>query len=333
MSADTKVTVVIPAYNAARTIDGTIKSVRQQTFENLEIIIVDDGSTDTTPEIAKRHVAEDERVRLITQKNGGVARARNTGIAEGSGEFIAPVDADDLWRSDKIEKQLAAMTAGGPLVGLVYTWFAVINDDDVVTNWSRPSDAGDVSRRSCLGNVVGNGSSPLMRREAVLDAGGYDPRLRDANAQGCEDLLLYFRMSLKYHFAVVPEFLTGYRHSASNMSSDALQMFRSWRIVADEMAKTMPDCASEIVRGERMLLSWLFGRALNTGNRRVAGEILREISRIAPVNAIGMGVWLPLRLQVRHLGFTLLSAVSAEFAAARHSRFALHGPETEGQPV
>ncbi len=333
MSLKPKVTVVIPAYNAARTIDATMASVRRQTFDNLEIIVVDDGSTDTTPQIVKKHIAEDERVRLITQKNGGVARARNRGIAEGSGEFIAPVDADDLWRSDKIEKQLAAMAAGGPRVGLVYSWFAVINDDDVVTNLSRPSDAGDVSRRSCLGNVVGNGSSPLMRREAVLDAGGYDPRLRDANAQGCEDLLLYFRMSLKYHFAVVQEFLTGYRHSGSNMSSDALQMFRSWRIVAAEMGKTLPDCASEINRGERMLLSWLFGRALDAGNRQAAAEILREISRSAPVHALGMGVWLPLRLRARRLGFTLLSAVSDEVAAARRSRFALNGPETKGQPA
>lgn len=329
MSAAPLVTVVIPAYNVARTIDATVLSVRRQTFEDIEIIIVDDGSTDQTPFLIGRHIAEDNRIRLISQKNGGVARARNRGVAEGSGELIAPVDADDLWRSDKISLQLEAMEKGGPSVGLVYSWFAVIDDNDIVTKWSRPSDSGDVARRSCLGNVVGNGSSPLIRRKAFLEAGGFDPSLRDANAQGCEDLLLYFRIALKYEFEVVREYLTGYRHSGSNMSSDALQMLRSWRIVAIEMARAMPDCVQEIVRGERMLLIWLFQRAIDAGNQRAAAQILRELLRRAPIDALAAGAWFPLRSALRQASFRLISGVSDEFAAKRRRRFDLNarGPE------
>src|ERR1700674_400681 len=94
MSEYDLVTVVIPAFNAARTIDETLRSVRSQTHRRLEILIVDDGSTDATPQIVERHVAEDRRIRLIRQPNAGVAAARNKGVVEAAGDLVAPIDAD-----------------------------------------------------------------------------------------------------------------------------------------------------------------------------------------------------------------------------------------------
>src|SRR5579863_7666011 len=91
------VTVVIPAYNAAHTIDETLRSARYQTHRNLEILVVDDGSKDATPEVVARHAVIDARIRLIVQENAGVAAARNRGIAEAKSDLIAPLDADDLW--------------------------------------------------------------------------------------------------------------------------------------------------------------------------------------------------------------------------------------------
>lgn len=90
-----------------------------QTHRNLEIIVVDDGSCDATPEIIQHHADEDPRIRIIRQPNAGVAAARNHAISEAKSDYIAPVDADDLWNPDKIEKQLAALLSGGPAVGLV----------------------------------------------------------------------------------------------------------------------------------------------------------------------------------------------------------------------
>src|SRR5215475_4737819 len=113
------VTVVIPAYNAEATLDETLRSVRSQTHRALEILIVDDGSSDGTPEVALAHAAADPRVRLIQQSNGGVAAARNRGIEEARATLIAPVDADDLWAPTKIERQVAALHRGGPRVALV----------------------------------------------------------------------------------------------------------------------------------------------------------------------------------------------------------------------
>ena len=202
------VTVVVPAFNAQSTVDACLKSVRAQSHQDLEILVVNDGSIDLTSEIVKRHIQQDSRVRLIEQQNRGVAAARNRAIAEARGEYIAPVDADDLWLPSKIEKQVAAI-AGGDNVGLVYTWFVRIDlDGFVIAEGSAFEAEGWVLHEMCRKNLIGNGSSTLMRKKAILDAGGYDTAL-----PACEDLKLYMQIARHYRFRVVKEYLTGYRES------------------------------------------------------------------------------------------------------------------------
>jgi glycosyltransferase involved in cell wall biosynthesis len=266
------VTVIVPAYNAAATLDETLRSIRSQTHRELEILVVDDGSKDATMEIARRHAEEDPRLRVISQTNAGVAAARNRGIAEAKGEIIAPVDADDLWSPDKIERQHRALREGGERVGLVYTWYAHIDADGHVRGTVQPSESGNVLRSICFGNFVGNGSSTMMRKAAVLEAGGYDPSLRARKAQGCEDFLLYFRIAERYDFAVVADSLTGYRQLPNNMSSDFCQMHRSWMIVAREMQDRHPEFSREITAGGMWFASWLLERAYYA---RRWGHVLR----------------------------------------------------------
>jgi len=274
------VTVVIPAYNAARTISETLRSARAQTHRNLEILVVDDGSKDETAAIVAYHAAKDSRIRLIAQANAGVAAARNRGIAEAKSDLVAPLDADDLWAPTKIEKQLQAMTRGGEKVALVYTWFAVIDEQGNVNDLDhQPRDSGQVVRRMCRGNLVGNGSSPLMRKQAILEAGGFESSLRAAHAQGCEDLLLYFRISERHEFAVVPEHLTGYRRHAETMSEDSLQMLRSYQLVTQEMYRKYPQYAEEIHAGETDLADWLIRRALRRLRLGAAIGIFIHIAR------------------------------------------------------
>jgi glycosyltransferase involved in cell wall biosynthesis len=275
------VTVVIPAYNAARTLDETLRSVRFQTHRRLEILVVDDGSNDGTPQIVRQHCAEDPRIRLIWQPNAGVAAARNRGIGEATSEFLAPIDADDLWRSDKIEKQLAALKRGGEAVALVYTWSAIIDADSRVLRAAPgPIYDGIVLDHICAGNFVGNGSTALMRRAAVVEAGGYDPSLRAQSAQGLEDHQLYFRIATRHQFSVVPEHLTGYRRTPNSMSADVLQMLRSRDLVAEEMCRKYPERSAKISSYRVYFLSHLYEIAL--GNRRaldvirMADLLLRE---------------------------------------------------------
>lgn len=122
--SEVTVAVVIPAYNAEGTLAETISSVRNQTHRALDIVVVDDGSRDDTLAIAHEIVKIDPRVRVLKQRNSGVAAARNAGWRSTSADLVAFLDADDLWSPDKIERQLAALESGGPQVGLVYTWYS-----------------------------------------------------------------------------------------------------------------------------------------------------------------------------------------------------------------
>lgn len=268
------VTVIIPAYNAEDTLDETLRSVRAQTWRNLEILVIDDGSRDNTLAVAERHAAEDSRVRAIRKDNGGVAEARNLGISQAKGDFIAPVDADDLWHPTKIEKQMAAMAAAGPECGLVYTWFRVIDAESRVMSECGHNEAeGDVVRDLCLTNIVGNGSSPLMRKAAVIEAGGYDPSLRANNAQGCEDLKIYFEIARRHRFAVVKEELTGYRWTPDNMSSDSMKMLRSYDLVMNPMREIYADrYGDEFEWGRRFFMDFLLQRAILYGSLQSVRE-------------------------------------------------------------
>ena len=244
------VTAIIPACNAGRTIDETLRSVREQTYGNLEILVVDDGSTDDTALRAEAHAQADPRVRLIRQDNAGVAAARNRAVAEARGDFIAPIDADDLWMPTKIQKQMRTMLARGPRCGLVYTWQAKIDDQGRVISASRrPEAEGYVLPHMLFGNLVGSGSPALMRKQAIVEAGGYDSSLRAQRAQGCEDFKLYLRISERYEFAVVKEFLTGYRSLEDAMSMDLLQMLRSHNLVADYGERAHPRYAGLVQDG------------------------------------------------------------------------------------
>ena len=110
-TSETPIAVVVPAYNAARTLARTLESALNQTHRALEVLVVDDGSSDGTAALAREFSERDSRLRVIVQPNGGVARARNRGIQEARAKYVAPLDADDLWHPTKLAKQLAVLSA------------------------------------------------------------------------------------------------------------------------------------------------------------------------------------------------------------------------------
>ena len=122
------VSVIVPSYNASRYIRETLESVLGQTYSSFEVIVVDDGSTDDTAAIVADYSRRDSRIRLVSQPNGGVGAARNRAIAEASGEFIAPLDADDVWYPEKLQKQVASLERHGTEWGVGYCWSKSIND-------------------------------------------------------------------------------------------------------------------------------------------------------------------------------------------------------------
>jgi GT2 family glycosyltransferase len=276
-SDEQAVGVVVPMHDAERTIAATLASICAQTHRSLDIVVVDDGSTDGSAAIVEDWGRRDPRVRLVRQANAGVAAARNTGAGAARAAFLAFVDADDLWAPTKIACQLAALGEGGPEAGLAYCWYASINQQDRVVSFGpQPLIEGAALHALCQANWIGNGSSLLLRRAAFERAGGYESGLRARRAQGAEDLLMCLRVAEHAEFRVVPRYLVGYRLSPHTMSSDSLQMFRSTELVLAEFLAKYPQYAGEIDGHLQESRTWFAYRAGASGRNREALLLLRE---------------------------------------------------------
>jgi glycosyltransferase involved in cell wall biosynthesis len=277
------VSVVVPAFNAGATIQETLNSISDQTYDTLEVVVVDDGSTDDTANIVRRHGLRDPRVRLVTKANGGVASARNEGIKLTRGEFIAFVDADDLWHPTKIQKQVAALLSAGTETALVYSPFRSIDAKGrVFASPHKYGVSGWVIHRHFRSNIVGNGSSLLVRRHVLEELGGFDSSLRDMGAEGCEDLLLQLRIAKRYRFAEVAEYLVGYRRSPGNMSSNEEQMTRSGLLAVRKALNECYDVPG--LTADAILARYEWKKLKITIRKRQIRESLRVITRLATRN-------------------------------------------------
>jgi glycosyltransferase involved in cell wall biosynthesis len=236
------ISVIIPAYNAEKFIERTLSSVLQQTYENIEVLVINDESSDRTVEIVESMKKLDSRIRLFHQPNSGVAAARNLGVFHASGEFIAPIDSDDIWHKENLERQLECFLNSDRSVGLVYSWSFNIDElDRPLKGFSASRVQGRVSKTLLCHNFIGNSSATLIRRECFETVGQYDCTLKTQGAQGCEDLDLYLRISEYYQFRVVPHFLVGYRKIVNSMSCDYQKMATSHDLVISHFSDKHPE--------------------------------------------------------------------------------------------
>jgi GT2 family glycosyltransferase len=266
------VSVIIPAYNAATTLERTLRSALDQTYPRIEVIVVDDGSLDDTLRLATELSVADARVTVHTQPNAGVAKARNKAIELAKGEYIAALDADDIWHATKLEKQMALMQSLSPRPGFVFSLYRTIDIHDRVLGDSFPwSVQGYALCMNIVSNLVGNGSSLLFSRQTCLEVGGYDASLQQRGAQGCEDLMIQLRIARRYPVAVVPEYLVGYRQSPTMMSSDAGRMARSYAMALQSILMDAPELP------ERLAHWGYAGFAANTA----IGELAKRRARVA----------------------------------------------------
>jgi len=198
------VSVVIPNYNCGRYLSAAVDSVLSQTYANLEVIVVDDGSTDQSESVLRSY---EDRIRWLRQPNRGVSAARNLGIQESHGELVAFLDGDDLWRRDKLERQVPVFE--NPSVGLVYCGLEQIDGAGRPLGTRTSEMRGRVLRQLALlrgPGVLGPGSSAVLRRECLDRVGLFDTELSNA-----EDWDLRRRIACHYEIEVAPEPLVLYR--------------------------------------------------------------------------------------------------------------------------
>lgn len=292
--ADTpSVSVIIPVYNGAAFIEATILSAARQTHENVEIIAVDDGSTDATPDILRELRSKVNNLRVITIPNGGVANARNVGTRASEADYVAFLDADDLWHPTKIAKQVAALERhrDDPDWAACYALFRTINTHGEVRGQGAVHDArGAIFPSHLVVNHVGNGSSLLVRREAALAVGGFDPSYTQNGIGGCEDRDFQLRLLQRYKMDVVREYLVGYRIYAGNMSSNRYAMSLGGNAV---IGKFLEDARiSQEIR--KLALATTYSNAVirlsRGGHLRDAGAILGRAMIETPLAFFRIGL-------------------------------------------
>jgi glycosyltransferase involved in cell wall biosynthesis len=211
-----EISIVIPAYNAEKTIKKTIESVLEQTYQDFEVIVINDGSIDKTVQIVESF--KDKRINIFSYENCGLPTARNRGIYRSTGEFIAFLDADDLWTKDKLEMQLNALKES-PEAGLAYSWtcFMDVDEQGEAVSFLRSPEyafAGDVYQQLLIGDFIHSGSNTLIRYQAIQAAGEFEPTLKS-----CEDWDYWLRIAARFHFVVVPKYQILYRRTPGGMSS------------------------------------------------------------------------------------------------------------------
>jgi len=229
-----QISVIIPAYNASLTIGDTINSVLKQTFSDFELIIINDGSTDSTLQILNS--INDPKISVYTIQNSGPSAARNKGIELARGEFISFIDADDLWSEDKLEKQLSLLL-NDKEYSVAYSLTIYIDEDGKHLHpMTSVNYQGNVYPKIILNNFVGSGSNILVRKSVFYKAGVFNAKLTYG-----EEWDLLIRLSRICKFAEVKEHQIFYRQNLLSLSSSIQDMERDIKKIIDNTFKHSPE--------------------------------------------------------------------------------------------
>ncbi|CAA0087005.1 UDP-Glc:alpha-D-GlcNAc-diphosphoundecaprenol beta-1,3-glucosyltransferase WfgD [Zhongshania aliphaticivorans] len=295
------VSVVIPMYNAAKYLPACLESVLTQTYKNLEIICVDDGSPDNCADIVSSY--NDERIKLVKQANRGLAGARNTGIRHANGEFVALLDADDIWFPEKIDAHISHLIAN-PSIGVSYSGSQFINEEGVDMGIGQyPKNDNIEADEIFCRNPVGNGSAPVLRWEVLKaikffrpEQGHTDAMYFDESFRQSEDVECWLRITLstEWKFEGVNKVLTYYRVNGGGLSANWPKQLAAWERSVENNRGINPEF---IAKWEALARAYqyryLARRAIQSRDARSAkmlsalalkadsGILLRDFSRTA----------------------------------------------------
>lgn len=260
------VSVVMPVYNVEQYVADAVCSVLDQSFQDFELLIVDDGGNDASMDICR--LFSDPRIRIISQKNRGLAGARNTGIRNARGKYVAFIDSDDLWRPRKLAIHVAHLEKQ-KTVGVSYAASLLVDDAGApIGVIQSPKLSGIRAEDVFLRNPVGNGSAPVIRREALdaiafSNATGEDCWFDESFRQS-EDIECWMRIALKtdWAFEGVDDVLTLYRVNQSGLSANIMRQFDSWKRMCAKVEAADPAFHKKWARlSEAFQLRYLARRA------------------------------------------------------------------------
>lgn len=212
-----RISVLLPVYNGERFLAETLRSVLDQTFRDIEIVAVDDGSTDSTAALLQAAARADERIRVIAKPNSGISETLNVALQHARSPLVARIDADDLMEPDRLRRQMDFLAAHPEIAG-TGSYYTLINEAGEARGEIRPLPGSVEELHRYLaggGQLRYTHPTLLFRRDAALSAGGYRRAF-----EPCEDVDLFLRMAEAGDYIIIqPEFLTRYRVHGGSISS------------------------------------------------------------------------------------------------------------------
>lgn len=246
------VSVIIPVYGAEKYIAATLQSLLTQTYGNFEALIIDDGSPDRSIEICQQFT--DPRIKIINQKNRGLAGARNTGIRQATGEYLAFLDADDLWLPEKLKKHIEHLENSSN-VGVSFSISAFIDEEgNSLNTYLMPKLEAITVADLFRYNPVGNGSAAVAKR-AVFESiefqdnlyGNVEKFYFDDRLRRNEDIECWLRIAIKTSWKIegIPEVLTLYRVNSGGLSANLFKQLESWKQVLEKTRSYAPQLITQ----------------------------------------------------------------------------------------
>ncbi len=228
------ISVIIPVYNNAYFIAQALDSVLSQSITDIEVIVVDDGSTDESASIVQSYAVRDQRLKYIHQVNQGVAVSRNTGIKQSSGEFIAFIDGDDVWLPDHL-KDLLHVMQGHEEIGLAHANITTISESgEILRTLKRPTEllSGNIFKPLLLRDIFVILSTVMIRRQCCDKVGLFDEAL---TRLGSEDRDLWLRITFEFKARYVDRIITHYRINSNGLSSNHENMVKGRLYVVEKL--------------------------------------------------------------------------------------------------
>jgi len=286
-----KASIIVPAFNASATLAGTLLSLLDQTFQDFEIIVVNDGSTDGTSDITTSFL-KDKRISYVDQPNRGLAGARNTGIAKATGKYIGFCDSDDLWVPDKLARHVQHLDRS-PDVGLSYAGSTLIDENNQALGLKQtPRLQGITAAAVFKRNPVGNGSVAVFRRAALMDIAYTPQRDRprqwyfDETFRQSEDIECWLRLALTTDWEIegIWGHLTKYRIARQGLSANTNKQLAAWNRMVDKLRPLNPAFFAKHEPAARAYqLRYLARRAVSAGDgfkaKKYAHEFLKASLR------------------------------------------------------
>ncbi len=273
--------IIIPVYNASAYIEQSLASVFAQSYDDFEVIVVDDGSTDDTVDRVKKF-SHHQSLRYVYQNNAGVAAARNTGLQLANGKLIAFLDADDLWHPGKLAAHFERMQAS-PKIGLSFNWFEVFYDRpeaECLMPWFAPPTKSTLNWEDFLiRNWTGTSSTVVIRAECLQNGQGFDARFRTG-----EDYQLWLEIAQNgWEVSFIAEPLTMYRKRPHSLTVDYLQIALDELLVMKQGVRNDNSSAKVAINfaiaRRQVDVAWAYSRS---GQKQLAWQSLKQGYRAIP---------------------------------------------------